>query len=50
MVPMLAWPAAAPLGFPVTAFPAGPDFNVFGLLSDIMILPDHSIYLPVMQR
>jgi hypothetical protein len=50
VVPMQAWPAAVPLGFPVSPSPTGPEFNVFILLTDLLIELDHSIYLPVVQR
>ena len=50
VVPMQAWPAAAPLGFPVYATPTGPEFNVFVLLTNLLIELDHSVYLPVVQR
>ncbi len=46
VIPMQAWPAAAPLGFPAYGTPTGPEFNVFVLLSQRMILPEHSLYLP----
>jgi hypothetical protein len=49
-VPMQAWPAAAPLGFPDYATPTGPEFNVFVLLTDLLIGLDHPVYLPVVQR
>jgi hypothetical protein len=49
-VPMQAWPAAAPLGFSVSPSPTGPEFNVFVLLTDLLIELDHSVYLPILQR
>jgi hypothetical protein len=50
VVPMQAWPAAAPWGFPVSPTPTGPEFNVFVLLTDLIIEGDHHIYLPILQR
>jgi len=50
LVPMQAWPAAAPLGFPVYATPTGPEFNAFVLLTDLLIEGDYPIYLPVVWR
>lgn len=49
-VPMQAWPAAAPLGFPVSTTPTGPEFNVFVLLTDVMTQLDNSVYLPILLR
>jgi hypothetical protein len=50
VVPMQAWPVAAPLGFPVSPSPTGPEFNVFVLLTDVLVEGDNHIYLPILQR
>lgn len=50
MVPMQALPAAAPIGWPVSPTPTGPEFNVFVLLSGSSPELDHRIYLPAVRR
>lgn len=50
IVPMQAWSAAAPLGFPVSPTPTGPEFNVFVLLTDLLTWADHPIYMPIALR
>ena len=50
IVPMQAWPAAAPLGFPISISPTGPEFNVFVLLSEPLVEADQVIYLPILRR
>ncbi len=50
VIPMQAWPAAAPLGFPVSPTPTGPEFNVFVLLPYRQPALDQHVYLPVLMQ